>query len=251
MQLDKLVSFLNQKLEIARFSDASNNGLQVANAGRVTRVCLGVDATLPFFEKAVASGADLVICHHGLSWGDSLKRITGLNYRLLSFLIQHDVALWACHLPLDAHLQLGNNARLAMALGLRSRQAAFVYHGQVIGLHGLLPRAVSFTAFQKRVQEVTGQEVRALSFGKSTVRSVGIVSGGGPSSINEAIELGLDVFVTGESNLQAYNLAVQEKINAVFAGHYATETLGVKAVGEVIHRRFGLPVEFMDMGIDY
>ena len=251
MQLNRLVSFLDREHDIARFSDDSHNGLQVANSGRVTRVCLGVDATLPFFEKAAACGADLAICHHGLSWGDSLKRITGLNHRLLSFLLEHDMALWACHLPLDAHLRLGNNARLAMALGLRSRQAAFVYHGQKIGIRGVLPRAMPFPAFREHVRRVVGNDVRALDFGKDMVRTVGIVSGGGPSQIGEAIELGLDVYLTGESNLHAYNLAAQEGINAVFAGHYATEKFGVQAVGERIRRRFGLPAAFVEMGIEY
>jgi len=251
MQLERLVSFLDRELAIKQFSDDSHNGLQVANSGRVRRVCLGVDATLPFFEKAAACGADLAICHHGLSWGDSLKRITGLNHRLLSFLLEHDLALWGCHLPLDAHPRLGNNARLAMALGVGSRQTAFVYHGQKIGIRGALPRAMPFKAFCERVRQVVGNDVRALDFGKDVVRTVGIVSGGGPSQIGEAIELGLDVYVTGEANLHAYNLAVQEGMNAVFAGHYATEKFGVQAVGELIRRRFGLPVAFVDMGIAF
>lgn len=251
MQLDKLVSFLDEQLEIKRFTDSSHNGLQVANSGRVTRVCLGVDATLPFFEKAVACGADLVVCHHGLSWGDSLKRIIGLNHRLLAYLLEHDVALWACHLPLDAHLRLGNNAQLARAFGLRGVQAAFAYHGQMIGVRGVLPRPMSFEAFRDRVGQTVGNEVRALDFGKKMVRSVGIVSGGAPSEIAEAIELGLDVYVTGEANLSAYNLALQQGINAVFAGHYATEKFGVQAVGELIQRRFHIPAAFVDMGITY
>ncbi len=251
MQLNKLVAFLDRELEIARFRDDSHNGLQVANSGRVTRVCLGVDATLPFFEKAADCGADLVICHHGLSWGDSLKRITGLNHRLLSFLMAHDMALWACHLPLDAHPRLGNNARLARALGVRKLQPAFVYHGQPIAVRGVLPRPVPFHTFRQRVQQVVGNEVRALDFGKPRVRTVGIVSGGAPDQIHEAIEMGLDVYVTGEYNLTAYNLAVQEGMNAVFAGHYATEKFGVQAVGELIHKRFGLPATFVDLKIAY
>ncbi len=251
MQLDKLVSFLDRELAIAKFKDDSHNGLQVANSGRVTKVCVGVDATLPFFEKAAACGADLAICHHGLSWSDSLKRITGLNYRLLSFLLKHDLALWACHLPLDAHPQLGNNACLARALGLRACRPAFDYHGQMIGVCGALPQPVLFTVFQKLVARVVGNEVRVLDFGRRTVRTVGIVSGGGASQIDQAAELGLDVYVTGESNLYAYNLARQEDLNAVFAGHYATEKCGVQAVGRLLRRRFGLPVEFVDMGIVY
>ncbi len=250
--LGRLVSHLDRELAIAKFKDDSNNGLQVENSGRVTRVCLGVDATLPFFEKAAAAGADLVICHHGLSWGDSLKRITGLNRRLIGFLIEHDMALWACHLPLDAHPRLGNNARLAHALGLTRCQPAFIYHGQTIGVRGVLPRAMSFEQCQRRVQQaVGGGAVRALPFGKSTVRSVGIVSGGGASNIAEAVGHKLDVYLTGEPTLYAYNLAAQEKINALFAGHYATERFGVQAVGAWIKQRTGLPVSFVEMGIPY
>ena len=251
MQLARLVSALDKELEIDRFTDDSHNGLQVANAGRVTKICLGVDATLPFFERAAACGADLVICHHGLSWGDSLKRITGLNHRLLSFLMEHDMALWACHLPLDAHPHLGNNARLAAALGLRTRQPCFVYHGQKIGVRGTLPRPLPFADFLKRVEQVVGGHVRSLDFGRPAVRTVGIVSGGAPSQIAEAIEMGLDVYLTGESNLHAYNLAAQERINAVFAGHYATERFGVQAVGTWVRRRFGLPAAFVDLAIPY
>ena len=252
MQMDRLVAALDRELRIGKFTDDSNNGLQVGNSGRVTKVCLGVDATLPFFEEAAARGADLAICHHGLSWGDSLKRITGHNHRLLSFLLAHDLAVWACHLPLDAHPRLGNNACLAKALGLRSCKPCFAYHGQTIGVRGMLPRPVSFDVFRKRVQRaVGGGEVRALDFGRDPVRSVGIVSGGGASQITEAVSAGVDVYVTGEPALHAYNVAVQEKINAVFAGHYATERFGVRAVGAWIHRRFGLPVSFVEMGVPF
>ena len=249
--LAKVTALLDQTLKTGKFSDHSNNGLQVENSGRVGRICCGVDASLEFFEAAARRKADLVICHHGLSWGDSLKRITGLNRRLLSFLLEHDLALWACHLPLDAHPHLGNNARLAQALGVRARQPAFVYHGQKIGVRGVLPRPMTFPAFQKRVRQVVGNEIRCLDFGRAQVRTVGVVSGGAPSQIGEAVEMGLDVYLTGESSLYAYNLAIQEGINAVFAGHYATEKFGVQAVGERIRQRFGLPVAFVDMGIMY
>ena len=143
------------------------------------------------------------------------------------------------------------NALLAMALGLRSRQSAFGYHGQEIGIRGTLPRPMPFPAFRERVRQVVGNDVRALDFGRPVVRTVGIVSGGAPAQIAEAIAMGLDVYLTGESSLLAYNLAVQEGMNAVFAGHYATEKFGVQAVGERIHRRFGLPVAFVDMKIVY
>lgn len=251
MQLERLVAALDKELVLTGWNDDSNNGLQVANGGRATKVALGVDATLPFFERAAACGADLAICHHGLSWGDSLKRITGLNYRLLAFLLKHDLALWACHLPLDAHPRLGNNACLARALGLRARQPFGLYHGRLIGVRGVLPQPESPAAFQRRVARAVGGEARALAFGKPAIRSVGVISGGAASQVADAIAEGLDAYVTGESNLQAYNLAVQQRIHAVFAGHYATERFGVRAVGAWIARRFHLPVEFVDLGIPY
>ncbi len=251
-ELASLVARLDRELAIARFQDSSHNGLQVANrSGRVRRVCAGVDATLPFFEEAVARGADLAIVHHGLSWGDSLKRITGLNHRLISFLVTHDLALWACHLPLDAHPRLGNNARLAAALELRRCRPFGVYHGQSIGVQGDLPRAVPFDVFCDRVRLQVSPTIRALSFGRKTVRRVGIVSGGGCDAIHEAVTAELDVFLTGEPVLWAYHVAQQEGMNAVFAGHYATETFGVRAVAALVHQRYGIPAEFVDLGVPF
>jgi dinuclear metal center YbgI/SA1388 family protein len=251
MQLTRLVAALDRELKVADWKDDSHNGLQVANGGRVTRVAAGVDATLPFFERAVAAGADLAICHHGLSWGDSLKRITGLNRRLLSYLLRHDLALWACHLPLDAHPRLGNNACLARGLGLRGLRPFGDYHGRPIGLRGALPEAETPAAFRRRVARFTGGEVRGLEFGRGAIRTVGVISGGAPSQVADAVAAGLDAYVTGESNLHAYNLAVQERIHVFFAGHYATERFGVRAVADWIRRRFGLPVSFVDLDIPY
>jgi dinuclear metal center YbgI/SA1388 family protein len=255
VKLDRLVAALDRELDLAhaeRFRDDSHNGLQVANrSGRATRVALGVDATLPFFERAAAAGADLAVVHHGLSWGDSLRRITGLNWRLLDFLLRHDLALWACHLPLDAHPRLGNNARLAAALGLRRQKPFALYHGVPIGIQGVLPRAMPRAAFHAQVRRAVGPEIRTLDFGSARVRSVGIVSGGAPGQIADAVAARLDAYLTGESSLQARNLAEQEGINAVFAGHYATERFGVCALGGWIRRRFGLPAKLIDLAVTY
>ena len=172
--LDRIVAALNAELCMDEFEDASHNGLQVANAsGRVRKVCCGVDATLAFFEEAARRKADLVVCHHGISWGDSLKRITHLNYRRLAFLIRHDIALYAAHLPLDAHPRLGNNARICDALGLVARQPFGRYHGRSIGFRGKLPRAVTFATLKKRIAKALGDpEPRVMEFGKSRVRTV-------------------------------------------------------------------------------
>lgn len=250
--LQTIVSFLDRELNIKAFTDSSNNGLQVENSGRIDRVCVGVDASLSFFEEAARRKAQMVICHHGLSWGDSLKRISGLNYRRLKFLMDHDMALYGSHLPLDAHPRLGNNAQIAQALGLRRVKPFGIYHGMSIGFCGALPQAMPYAAFKARVQRVMGNMVGTMDFGKRQVRTVAIVSGGADAEqIDEAGQKGMDVYVSGESKLAAYHLAQEYKINAIFAGHYATETFGVKALARLLASRFGLKTEFIDMGIKF
>lgn len=249
--LVKLTRFLDDTLDIAAFRDASNNGLQLENNGNVTCVLAGVDASLRLLEEAAARGADLVICHHGLSWGDSLKRITGLNHRLVAFAVRHNIAVYAAHLPLDAHPRYGNNAQLCKALGLSNPAPAFTYHGETIGFTAAYPRQIGFDAFCDRVRAHVAPEIRALGFGKKTVRKIGVVSGGAADMADQAAELGVDVFLTGEPSLQGYTLAENLGLNVVFAGHYATETFGARALAGLVGRRFKLPAEFVDFKIGY
>lgn len=249
--LKTIVSFLDRELNIKAFADASHNGLQVENSGKIFRVAVGVDASFAFFEEAARRKAQMVICHHGLSWGDSLKRISGLNYRRLKFLLDHDMALYACHLPLDAHPRLGNNAQIAKALGLRRLKPFGLYHGSIIGFCGSLPEAMLYATFKSRVQRITGNTVGTMDFGKRRVRTVAVVSGGGAALIEEAGQKGMDVYLSGEPALVAYHLAQEYKINAIFSGHYATEMFGVKALARLLASRFGLKTEFINMGIRF
>ena len=247
--LKKIVALLDRELAIRAFADDSHNGLQVENAGKITRVCCGVDASLEFFAAAVKRKADLVVCHHGLSWGGSLARITGLNYRRLKLLLDNGVALYACHLPLDAHPRYGNNAQICQAFGLRQLKPFGLYRGIPIGFSGSLPKAVSYTVFKERVRRVFGNTVGSMDFGRRAVRTIAVVSGGAAAEIEEAGQKGLDVFISGEPSLMAYHLAQEYGINAIFAGHYATEVFGVKALARLLASRFRLQTEFLDMGI--
>ncbi|MBN2243382.1 MAG: Nif3-like dinuclear metal center hexameric protein [Acidobacteria bacterium] len=249
--LKKIVEFLNGEMNIEEYPDSSHNGLQVENGGRVTKVCCGVDASLEFFSRARKQGADLLVCHHGISWGDSLKRITGLNYRRLAFLIKNGMALYACHIPLDAHSRLGNNALLFKALGLRNRKLFGRYRGKPIGFYGSLARGQRLSHFGKRVEKVLGTSAQILEFGRQTVRTVGIVSGGGSDWIEEADRLNIDVFLTGEASLLGYNAAKDCGINVIFGGHYATEAFGVKALGAALEKKFHLKSEFVDLKIPF
>jgi len=246
-----IADFLDRELDTGAFDDLSHNGLQVANSGRVGTVCSGVDASMEFFEAARRRGAGLIICHHGLSWGDSLKRITDLNYRRLAFLIQNDMALYASHLPLDAHPRHGNNALICRAMGLRELKPFGLYQGRKIGFEGRLPRPLSYEAFKKRAARQLGRDVQSMDFGKKTVRRVAVVSGGAAGEIEEAGCKGVDVFLSGEPALPAYRLAQEYGIHAIFGGHYATEVFGVRALADVVRRRFGVKAEFIDLRVPY
>lgn len=247
--LHRLVAFLNAQFAAHTLPDASHNGLQVENNGRISRICAGVDASLEFFQAAHRCGADLLVCHHGISWGDSLKQLTALNYRRVEFLMKHNMALYASHLPLDAHPRWGNNILLARALGLRHLRRFGVYHGIEIGYAGHLSQTMALRDFSARLGRVLGCTPTVLNYGTPHIQKVGVVSGGAAFALEEAHAQGLDVLVTGEVSLQGYVLARDLEFNAIFGGHYATEKLGVQAVANALARRFRLPAEFVDLKV--
>lgn len=252
MNCNEIAALLDRELRLSAFSDVSNNGLQIENEGPVTRVATAVDASLETFEAAAARGAQMLLVHHGLSWGNSLARITGVNRRLVAAALRHNLAVYAAHLPLDAHPRLGNNAQLALALGLTRVRPFMDYHGQTIGCAGLLPEPLTRDAFERRVREaVRPRRVERFDFGAPLLRTVGICSGGAPEGIAQAAREGLDVYLCGEANLVAYNLARDWGANALFAGHYATERFGVRALGEWLAKETDLPVEFIDFDLPY
>ena len=251
-KLKTIVEFLDCELRIDDFKDSSNNGLQVENSGKVKKVCCGVDASMEFFKAAQAEGADLLICHHGISWGDSLAHITDLNYSRIKYLVDHDMALYASHLPLDAHPQYGNNAGIAKALGLRKLKPFGKYNGSCIGFEGCLPKPMSYAAFKKKISNaMDGARLQCMDFGKKKVQSVAIVSGGAAGEVAEAGQKGIDVYISGEAGLVAYSLAQEYKVNAVFAGHYATAVFGVRALGELLQKRFAVKSKFLDFKIPF
>jgi dinuclear metal center YbgI/SA1388 family protein len=249
-----IAQFLDSELNLDAFkADSSNNGLQVdAPYTEVKKICFGVDASLDFFKEARARGADMCVVHHGLSWGDSLKRITGVNYKLVSYLINNDMALYGVHLPLDAHPIYGNNATLANELGLINVQPFGDYHGMTIGFKGKLQEELAFEDLCIKVRELPHKgNFKALGFGKEKVQSVGIISGGAASSVSQAAAENLDVFITGEIDLQTYNECKHLEMNMVAAGHYATECGGVKQLAALIRAKFNVETEFIDLSLQF
>lgn len=246
----ELFNALAEELHISDWNDVSNNGLQVASSkSDIRKVCSGVDATIPFFEEAIRRNADLVIVHHGISWGDSLKRIDGLNFELVSLLVKNDIALWACHLPLDAHPVLGNNAQICNALGLHSIRPFGIYHGRHIGFCGEFAAPIPRDDFRALLTKTIAPRITAHEFGTDSIKSVGVVSGGAASNLVDALDLGLDAFVDGETDLQTFNLCLQRHGNMYAAGHYASERFGIRAVGDWLASNFGIEHEFIDFDI--
>lgn len=250
-KLQAIVSFLDKELKTGDYDDSSNNGLQVENSGEVRTICCGVDATLKFFRAAKKRNAGLLICHHGLSWGDSLKRITGLNYKRVEYLIKNDMALYACHLPLDGHARYGNNVLIAKAVGLSGLKRFAKHGGHEIGVIGKLPKAMPYERLKKKVRRLMDNPLKTMDFGKRSIRTVAIVSGGAGGDLARAAEEGADVYLSGEPTLAAYGDAQDWGINGVFAGHYATETFGVKALAGLLKRKFKADAEFVDLGVGF
>ena len=251
-KLEKITAYLDKLLKIDAFADGSNNGLQVQNSGKVKKIACGVDADLATFEAAHECGADLLVVHHGISWGDSLKRITDMNYERIAYLMRNDMALYAAHLPLDAHPRYGNNALICRLLGLHNIRPFGSYHGQVIGFQGELPRAVTFDVLFENVRKKLNPEIRTMPFGGKRVKRVAAISGGGGADLlAEAARAGVDAFISGEATLAAWGVARDMRIHAVYAGHYATETLGVSALAKCLKQRFKIPAEFISLDVPY
>ena len=250
-ELSKIVDLLDRELDAGAFQDSSHNGLQVESPGKITKICCGVDASLEFFKEAQARGGDLVICHHGLSWGESLAQITGLNYRRVSFLMEHGMALYASHLPLDAHRTYGNNIQIAKLLKLTKVKPFGSHNGMVLGYAGKLPKPMRVTTLAKQVEALMGRHVESMPFGRKTVSTVGIVSGGAANDMVQIEEANVDLFLSGEPALSAYVEAKDRGLNALFAGHYATEKWGVMALGKMLAAKFNVPWEFVDLGIKF
>lgn len=252
MDCTALADLLDAELRLGAFKDVSNNGLQIENSGEIFRVATAVDASLETFEAAVRMGAQMVLVHHGLSWGNSLVRITGLNRVLVEYALRHNLAVYAAHLPLDAHPVLGNNAQLAQALNLREMMPFMEYRGQKIGIKGRLPEPMSLEVFEREVRRVVmPKRLERFAYGPALIRSVGICSGGAPEGVEDAAREGIDLYLCGEANLVAYNLAKQLGVNALFAGHYATERFGVRALGDFVTAQTGLPATFIDFDLPY
>jgi dinuclear metal center YbgI/SA1388 family protein len=248
----EIIAELDALLSPERFDDYCVNGLQVPGPNDIHTIATGVSANVALFEQAAREHAQLLLVHHGLFWGSGVRTIDATLKRRLKLLFDADIALAAYHLPLDAHLELGNNALLAKALGATGLAPFALHHGQPIGFVATLtgdhpaPGLPAEDLFAK-VQAVTAREPLVLGDGPANVRRLAIVSGAGSDYIAEAAAAGADALLTGEPAERATAEAGEAGIHLIAAGHHATETFGVRRLGEHLAERFDLRHVFLDV----
>ena len=244
---DELIAFLDGLLESPGRPDYGPNGLQVPGAEEVDLVVTGVSAHRELFEQAAAAGAQLVLCHHGIFWGESAGPVTEQLKARLKLLFDHDMSLAAYHLPLDAHPEVGNNALICQGLGLERETAFGDAKGAPVGWIGAAPDPITLETLVERSTALFGSAPLVFDSGPAKIRRVGVLSGGGSSALDEAIALGLDAFVTGEPTEHVMADAREGGIHFLACGHYASETFGVMRLGELLAERFGVEHRFIDV----
>lgn len=243
-KLTEIVRHLDRLLNHARITDypGAQNGLQIENSGTVSRVCAAVDACEAVLERAAATPHTLLLVHHGMLWAGA-QPFTGALRRKLRGAFAADLALYSSHLPLDLHPALGNNALLAKLLRLTKTSPAFIAKGQPIGITGRI--TTTRTALARKLEAALDTRIHIAPGGPEKIRRIGICSGGSGAEVAQAAALGCDTFLCGEGPHHTYTLAEELRINLIYAGHYATETPGVRALAEHVAKKFRLPAEFI------
>nr|WP_259235845.1 MULTISPECIES: Nif3-like dinuclear metal center hexameric protein [Aeromonas] len=248
MRRQKLTNILNQLLEPHAIKDYCPNGLQVEGRDEIRKIVTGVTASQGLLDAAVAEGADAILVHHGYFWKGEAEVVTGMKQRRLKTLLTHDINLFAYHLPLDVHPELGNNAQLAKLLGIRVRRGLEPWDKKSVAMVGKFDEPLSGEALAARIGERLGRTVlHCGESGPALIETVAWCTGGGQSYINLAAEQGIDAFISGEASEQTIHTAREMGMHFFAAGHHATERYGVKALGEWLATEHGVEVIFVDI----
>jgi dinuclear metal center YbgI/SA1388 family protein len=244
---DKIVAFADSYLDSKNIKDRSLNGLQAEGRREVRKIAFGVSASLECIKRAAQWGADMLIVHHGLLWQGHAQPLTGPLKRKLAALFDGGLSLCAWHLPLDKHAVAGNNARLLALLGAKKLKPFGSYDGETIGFSGTLPKALPIGDIAAALAIKLDAEPLCFRFGKEKIRTVGAISGGGADMFRQAVDAGLDLFITGEVREPSQEYARETRSNFIAAGHYNSEKPGVLALAGVLEKKFGVKTEFIDI----
>lgn len=249
VKLKRLTKYLDEYLALDKIpGDGSNNGLQVEGNAEVRKAVFGVDACLAIADIAARKKADFIFVHHGLSWREGFKRLTGHSAKVFSTLFKNEISLYGAHLPLDAHPVVGHNAQIAKMLGLQKKTSFAEYANVDIGFKGTLKSKLKVAKLANLVDHKLGTKSKIFGDRNCEVRKIGVISGGaGLEGVAEAVEDGLDCLITGEVNHCMWHPIQEAGIQVIAGGHYATEKPGVLAMMKKIHQKFGINCEFIEL----
>ncbi len=243
MLLKYITNFLDEYLKIFNYPDSSINGLQVEGISEIEKIAFAVDASIQSFTYALEVEADMLFCHHGILWKGT-DRVVGLLKDRLKFLLENELSLYAAHIPLDAHFEIGNNAMILRCIDVEPEEKFGEYHGIKIGYAGY-----ANTEFEEILEKFESRfgEIGYMKFGGDEIEKVAAISGRGAGYIGEAKRHGIHLRITGEIEHSAYHLARDAEINVIYLGHYNSETFGVKALMNVVSDKLGIETEFIDI----
>lgn len=244
MHRDELDAYLNRFLEVPKYRDYCPNGLQVEGRAEVGKIVSGVTSSFALLEAAVEAGADAVLVHHGYFWKSEDARLTGPKRRRIGLLLEHDLNLFAFHLPLDAHPEIGNNAELARRLGFELQGW---FGEQNTAAFGTLAQSMMLGDLAREVAVRLGREPLVIGDAARKVTRIAWCTGAAQGYLEEAVKLGVDVYLSGEASEQTVHLARESGVAFVAAGHHATERYGVQALGRHLAELFGLEHQFIDV----
>jgi len=240
----ELLDYCDQVLDVAAWNDYAPNGLQVEGKPKIQRVITGVTACAELIEAAIDWQADAIIVHHGFFWKNEPPALTGMKYRRIARLIKHDINLLAYHLPLDAQPEFGNNAALSEQLGL---ERVIPFGAMRLSLAGELPKPTEAQDLGNTLEQILGRQPLIVGPQDKPIQRIGLCTGGAQDGIVEAVQFGLDAFISGEISERTTHIAREEGITYFAAGHHATEREGVRRLGLKLAEHFGLDVRFVDI----
>jgi len=227
--------------------DDSLNGIQVDNdGGGIGKIAFAVDVSQETIERAAAAGAGMLFVHHGLFWGKPVV-LTGSRRRRIKALLDHNICLYGVHLPLDQHPKMGNCAVLAALLGLEDIEPFGVYHGKKIGCKGSFPQPVSIDEAVRKISFENRPPLGVYPFGKDENMTCAVISGGAAHDARQAIDAGVDLYISGEMSHSVYSECLEGELNMIAGGHYSTEVWGVRAVMRHCAEELHIDVEFIDV----
>lgn len=243
----KLANKLDQFLEIHQFKDYCPNGLQIEGREQVKKIITGVTANQALIDAAIEHNADAILVHHGFFWKGEAQQIVGMKYKRIKALIENGINLYAYHLPLDVHPELGNNKQLADLLEITDRRPLEPWDKRSVGRVGKFEEAVSPQALTETITQQLNRAPLWIDGGKPEIKSIAWCTGGGQDYITIAAEQGIDAFISGEISERTTHIAKEMGIHYFAAGHHATERYGAKALGEWLAEEMGFDVTFIDI----